>query len=96
MCLASPLAKAMARAWRRSYFFNRGLANGLVLVHPPVIALAYASLLAIYGAQLRLGPPGRGQRVQALAILGAQASALALVLGAWWAQQELNWGGWWS
>lgn len=46
--LASPLAKPAARAWRRAYFFNRGLVNGLVLIHPLLIALAYSSLLCLY------------------------------------------------
>lgn len=42
------------------------------------------------------GPRGRPPIPAPLALLGAQSSAAALALGAWWAQQELNWGGWWS
>ena len=92
--LAAPVVRPAFRAWRRTYFFNRGLANGLVMVHPLLVAVAYASLAASYAALYGLFP-ARGS-LRGLARLGAWGSALALVLGAWWAQQELNWGGWWS
>lgn len=94
--LAQPLAKPLARAWRRAYFFNKGLSNGLVLVHPLLVALAYASVACLYARRLGLCLPGRPAPASGLALFGAQASATALLLGSWWAQQELNWGGWWS
>lgn len=81
--LASPLARPTLRAWRRSYFFNRGLANGLVLVHPLLIALAYASLIAVYLASLSPRTPPGGGHLRCLALKGARSAGAALLLGAW-------------
>lgn len=90
LSLAPLLAKPALRAWRRTYFFNRGLVNGLVLIHPLLVALAYGSVLAVYLGALRLGPERGGSGLRGLARLGCQSASAALLLGAWWAQQELN------
>lgn len=92
-----PLARPPLLAWRRAYFFNKGLANGLVMVHPLLVALAYYSVVQAYSRVLGLGPgrPRPGACLESAA-RGARSAGLALALGAWWAQQELNWGGWWA
>ena len=63
---------------------NTVLNNGLLLIHPIVLYLSF--VLFFLNATLR-----------ANTILHSWISSIfALYLGGWWAQQELNWGGWWN
>lgn len=70
---------------------SAGLLNGLVLIHPPLLFLGYA-----YLATLVLDLPlARGQillskRPHPLAAKALVTFLLALMLGAIWAQHELN------
>ena len=73
---------------------SSGLLNGLVLIHPPLLFLGYACLAAL---TLDLPRPGTrtllSTRPHPLAARALVTFLLALMLGAVWAQHELNWGG---
>lgn len=78
--LAPGLGRPVLLAWGKAYLFNRGLVNGLVLVHPLLVALTYASLASLYLGALGLGGahrPGLAARA------GVCSGSLALALGAW-------------
>lgn len=98
LALLVPTLAQAGRLYRRAYFFNKGLANGLVMVHPALVALAYAFLaLGYLGYYAHPVHSARLAKLHRLAwARAAQLAVAALVLGAWWAQQELNWGGWWA
>lgn len=63
------------------------LTNGFFLVHPVFIFFMY--LLAIQLISMRNYSKIKSYKYSMLAIN-------AIFLGAWWANQELGWGGWWS
>lgn len=73
------------------------LLSGLVLVHPPLLFVAYGLALSLCVAH-----PGPARALTQGAVtahpahMALRASALATLLGGVWAQQELNWGGWWG
>lgn len=74
---------------------SSGLLNGLVLIHPPLLFLGYACL----AAQILDLPSPRSRlllsrRPYDLATQALVLFLFALMLGAIWAQHELNWGGW--
>lgn len=76
---------------------SSGLLNGLVLIHPPLLFFGYACL----AAQILDLPSLRSRllfskRPHHLAAQSLVLFILALMLGAIWAQHELNWGGWWG
>ena len=68
---------------------NPVLEHPLMLVHPPLLYLAQATVLA---AAL-VGLTGSARRWTTAALAGLVAASL---LGAWWAHDELGWGGWWA
>lgn len=80
---------------------GRGLSPVLehpaMLIHPPLLYLAQASVIfaalwATLGANNgRRQWPGRAPVAGAAALL-----VLATLIGAWWAHDELGWGGWWA
>ena len=62
------------------------LTNGFFLIHPVFIFCTYIYIfkLILYKSNI----------LDILKLL--LTSFVAIVLGAWWANQELGWGGWWS
>lgn len=64
------------------------LEHPMMLVHPPLLYAAQAAVLAA-----ALADRSTGRRRAALAAGLLTTSSL---LGAWWAHDELGWGGWWA
>jgi len=64
------------------------LEHPMMLVHPPLL---YAAQGAVLAAALAPRPSGRRRAAVAAALLVASS-----LLGAWWAHDELGWGGWWA
>lgn len=72
---------------------NINLTNGLCLIHPFLVYLVYIYLLLYSFKKYNI--------FYYWFILNNIKKALyinffALILGSWWAYQELNWGGWWN
>jgi len=94
--------------WPLTYFYNindfsalgigpEALTSGYVSAHPMLMYLAYASFAALFYLEANHKSPllfsWSKVRVLRPALLTTVA---AVVVGAAWAQLELNWGGWWS
>ena len=80
---------------------GRGLSPVLehpaMAIHPPLLYLAQA---AVVFAAVRAGlgtRHGNGRSAGRAPVAGAAAFLmLATLIGAWWAHDELGWGGWWA
>lgn len=66
---------------------NTILINGLLLIHP--VLLYFSATLFAY---LKISTTVFQKKLQYTWVF----SMSSLFLGSWWAQQELNWGGWWN
>jgi cytochrome c biogenesis factor len=82
---------------------NLRLLNGLFFVHPIIIYTAYALLLYLVNNWIYFSFYNSIETISwKFTSLKKKYSLLAyiylisIVLGSWWAQQELDWGGWWS
>ncbi|MBM3131460.1 MAG: heme lyase CcmF/NrfE family subunit [Chloroflexi bacterium] len=79
---------------------NPRLQNPGMLIHPPLLFVAYAAFSMVFafamGSLLR-GIPGSEwvPGIRRWALLGWCALGLGNVVGAWWAYGELGWGGYW-
>lgn len=80
-----------------NYCFNNvnvGLMNGIVLIHPVFI---YAAIvLLIETTHGRRGFFSYQTSWKKTNMVGCLLSLCGVILGGYWAQQELNWGGWWN
>lgn len=67
------------------------LTNGLFLIHPLLLYMSYSLIILFFFKRLNKNYISFefGKNLTTL-------SLLALILGGWWAQQELNWNGWWG
>lgn len=94
---------------------NTNLLNGIMLIHPLILYVAYATILTIVtqlyyhifflkNVQHKLKKKNILQRwvyyydnwlIKTNYRLYLMC-VIATVLGCWWAEQELSWGGWWS
>jgi len=77
------------------------LQHPAMLVHPPVVFLGYACWaipLALAAAALIAGRLDTGwvRQARPWALCAWIASGLGILLGAYWAYEELGWGGYWS
>ena len=63
------------------------LTNGLFFIHPLLLYFSYILVLTYSLFS--------NQKSKVLKLIFS-VTILAISLGAWWAQQELNWNGWWS
>ena len=101
------LAYVFINTWKGQFIFlnllkitpyNTTLFNGLLLVHPICLYLSYAYILYMYAVTKK---QKRGA-VEYFTVFCQKNkkfltfSLVALVLGCWWAQQEVSWGGWWN
>lgn len=77
---------------------NTSLINGLLLIHPFLVYVTYISCLYLYHVFFL----NKNLNIFVLTNLYKYLlfililSWLSLILGGLWAQQELNWGGWWN
>jgi len=81
-----------------NYVANTNLINGVVLIHPILIYITYIILIVFiifykhnYNYIYKILINIRYNKYKLFLF-----SFTALFLGGWWAQQELNWGGWWN
>lgn len=79
---------------------NLNLLNGIMLIHPPILYLFYGIYILEYKIYIK-GKTGvflkkiKNRNLNKI-FFGITIILHAVVLGAWWAEQELSWGGWWS
>ncbi len=76
--------------------FNKELYNGLLLIHP---ILTYITCIMFITLLLRVRFKQKIVKTNTIKIkfiLCFLVNLVALFLGSIWAQQELNWGGWWN
>lgn len=75
---------------------NPVLEHPLMSIHPPVLYGAHALVIAAAVAAV-LADDRRGRaRARSLAASALGALIAATLMGAWWAHDELGWGGWWA
>jgi len=79
---------------------NTNLLNGLMLIHPVLLYLFYVLYLVYVYKLLYLGKPTDikltpNTNSQWVGLI-LSASYTSLILGCFWVEQELSWGGWWS
>nr|QLI42461.1 heme maturase [Pseudocohnilembus persalinus] len=91
----------------QQFRFNTKLLNGLFLIHPFIVYFFYASIIGLsflflYWFKFRFYF-SKFQEVKyfSLPILKyllciSFFGIFAIMLGSWWAFQEINWNGWWS
>lgn len=79
---------------------NTNLLNGLMLIHPVLLYLFYVLYLVYIYKLLDLSKPTDTKPTPNTNShwvgLMLSASYTSLILGCFWAEQELSWGGWWS
>lgn len=76
-------------------FINKELYNGILLVHPILTYTAVIMYAFFFVKKKRLNTVNYFQsKVIVMKVL--VISIVSILLGSLWAQQELNWGGWWS
>ena len=66
---------------------NFTLYNGLVMIHPILIYCFYLSFFYVLEKKIKIKIKIKNNFLFGLC---------TLMLGSWWAQQEINWGGWWN
>lgn len=79
---------------------NLSLINGLLIIHPIYIYMTYICIFIYF---LKINFFKNLQSVQSYKIKTTKKSLIiicislfSVYLGSYWAQQELNWGGWWN
>jgi len=77
---------------------NNVLWDGLAVVHPPITIVAYSNVFFCFFLSYSNFFKLKNFYLFKASLYKYAASTLmlALLLGSWWAQQELNWGGWWG
>lgn len=83
---------------KHSIVVTNSLLNGLVMIHPLILFFSYCTFLCIIlnNSLSTHGHCLRNAKFLLFKRVGIKSILIAIVLGSWWAQQELNWGGWWS
>lgn len=79
---------------------NTNLLNGIMLIHPMVLYVLYGIYLLEYKVSVEIKIKNTRKNVKYKnfykIFLCVYIVIMAILLGAWWAEQELSWGGWWS
>ena len=83
------------------YFFKKNnitLINGLLLIHPILLYISYMLLISFFKKKINFNNSYAYNYINLRTIINllTNTSLIALILGSWWAQQEINWGGWWN
>jgi cytochrome c biogenesis factor len=74
---------------------NVNLLNGVMLVHPVILYTYYCVYLYIVYA-LYYVYIDYAESIKHLYKTLTMYILVSIILGCWWAEQELSWGGWWS
>jgi len=74
---------------------NKQLYNGFLLIHPILTYISIVYFFNIYKNEKKL-KIFNFKKIKIKIIIIFNFSLLALTTGSLWAQQELNWGGWWN
>lgn len=83
------------------------LSNGAVTIHPVMILISYSLLVSLITSTVNTSYFRKNRScinyifkttvcIKALSFKYAKVLIVAIFLGAYWAHQELNWGGYWS
>lgn len=79
---------------------NINLLNGLVNIHPNFLIFFYSFILFIFLFSKKnfkkIILTRFFEKSNLIFIIFYKLLITGLILGAWWASQELNWGGWWN
>ena len=82
-----------------THTININLLNGLLLIHPIILYIVYILYISVVFFKLSFkfkkiykNPHLYNTNISLLMF----TSNVSLVLGCWWAEQELSWGGWWN
>lgn len=79
---------------------NTNLLNGIMLIHPMLLYTFYSVYILGYKVNLqkKIVSTKKNSKHNDLKFqyLNLVIIFYAIVLGGWWAEQELSWGGWWS
>lgn len=82
---------------------NPLLQHPAMVIHPPALFIGYAALIIPFAwtfAWLKrepsLGPAPIFRQVRNWTLTGWLFLTVGIVLGAWWAYEELGWGGYWA
>lgn len=73
--------------------------NGVMLIHPMILYIFYAYyiyILCIDMLFMHIKVQLVLTRTKFLIYLSVLLILISIILGCWWAEQELSWGGWWS
>jgi len=78
---------------------NMNLMNGIMLIHPMILYLFYAYYLYVISfgiSRMRIKTKYYANPSKYLDYINISLIIFSIILGCWWAEQELSWGGWWS
>ena len=89
-----------------NFDINLNLINGLFFIHPFLIYFSYSALILLFSTVFFFCFSFFISRnflvnfffnhVRLIILFFIYFIFLAMVLGSWWAYQEVNWGGWWN
>ena len=85
--------------FNKNLFLNKELYNGLLIIHPImtyITIVIYINLSKIKKNFLKNLNKIKIKHIKINLIKFILVSFVAMILGSFWAQQELNWGGWWN
>ena len=80
---------------------NKNLTNGLLVIHPIILYFSYAFYIftvlnLFFKHSMFINYSYFYHISKKFFLLTILFFFISIVLGAWWAEQELSWGGWWS
>jgi cytochrome c biogenesis factor len=75
---------------------NPVLEHPAMLVHPPLLYTLHGLVLFVAVCVLVDGDGWARTTVRRATVVALATAVVATLLGAWWAHDELGWGGWWA
>jgi len=81
---------------------NSNLLNGIMLIHPPILYTTYFLILCHFynfndnNINKFMWYKHYNINTQKTGLIQSLMLLFSMLLGCWWAEQELHWGGWWS
>ena len=79
-----------------SVTLNVNLLNGLMLIHPPILYVFYVFYILEFKVNifLKYKKMVKGVLIRSKTVYLSILIYFSIILGCWWAEQELSWGGW--